>query len=707
MGRILIKVGDATRSIDESQLGEARAQFGADFHVLGPDENANRIADEHKEDVYGGVAGKIVTLGANAASAATLSGSDALIRAGGGGDVLRNLDEQNPITSTIGGIAGTLLPGGAISKIGKVAKEAVAVGKEAGTVARVVSSGIGSAAEGTVMGFQQGVHELALSKDPINAERIASVVGSNMLLGGGIGFAAGTLGRAAERGLSKAKSAIDEGLSARALGGEKGLQAARETELQTIEQAKLADRAALADTLGTHQTTSGVGAALTGISDSTDVIAGKLTKAEDSVGRLLDNPKAIAKSTDALETALQREEHALEQMAKASETIRATTVTTAEHAAAIDSIPARLESNRAMQAKIASIAAEPASTKLAAIDKAIETSGSKVEQSEASKLATGIVAGPTFGAVAGAVGSIPVIGQIPGLAHLAGAKAAALVGDLMTGKLANATAAAAQRTSDAIGAFVKGGERLAGAAVPAAVTALRAIRYAPEDTTKNPKVNPSAPPLAKVYQERASELRSQVAYDETGTTRMRPEARQAVAARLAPIRAHDPVLADQIETVTARKVEFLADKLPKRPDLSTMVIGRDRWSPSDMEMRKFARFAAAVEDPGSVEERLAHGKMTPEDAEAYKAVYPERFASLVQQLTTHLGELRHSLSYEKQLALSMFSGVPITAAMNPQILDTLQLSYPPEGTQAQPAEPQFGSVSKSLPSPTPAQTRSN
>ena len=168
-----------------------------------------------------------------------------------------------------------------------------------------------------------------------------------------------------------------------------------------------------------------------------------------------------------------------------------------------------------------------------------------------------------------------------------------------------------------------------------------------------------------------------------------------------------PILADRMETTTARRIGFLASKLPRRPGLG-MQIGPDTWRPSDFEIRKFARYAASVEDPQSVVERAANGSITPEDAEALREVYPEMFAEARNDILARLPELQKNLPYQKRLALSIFFGVPVDPAMTPQVLGLLQGNFAEEpgtdgGMQPPTAAPQFGSVSK--PEPTAAQER--
>ena len=62
------------------------------------------------------------------------------------------------------------------------------------------------------------------------------------------------------------------------------------------------------------------------------------------------------------------------------------------------------------------------------------------------------------------------------------------------------------------------------------------------------------------------------------------------------------------------------------------------------------------------------------------------------------------------VALSMLTGVPVVASMDPRIMEVLQGTFAeeagPDGTGPK-AKPNFGSVSKSAPEPTPAQARSS
>jgi hypothetical protein len=91
-----------------------------------------------------------------------------------------------------------------------------------------------------------------------------------------------------------------------------------------------------------------------------------------------------------------------------------------------------------------------------------------------------------------------------------------------------------------------------------------------------------------------------------------------------------------------------------------------------------------------------------------RTVYPETFAQIQTRIIEKLPELRKTLPYNRRVALSIFSGVPVDPAMRPDILGVLQGQFESEpgtegGTQQATPAPQFGSIEK--PDPTPAQSR--
>lgn len=386
---------------------------------------------------------------------------------------------------------------------------------------------------------------------------------------------------------------------------------------------------------------------------------------------------------------------------------------------AFEKIGGLLEQNRALQAKIEGSTAtalpgrnELTSDRLTAIANARDVLSMPKPVAPEPGMVEKAARGALFGGVTGLAAHIPILGQIPGVAHLVGAKGADAIAGLVFGRMGKATAEIAER-SQALAKAVAGTAKAAEAYAPRVATqVLSAVRYAPPVERQRGAPEVAEPKsLAGLYKARTDEIKRQITTTEAGQSVMRPETRAQMAEKLKPIRVVDPVAADRIETLLARRMEYLASLIPRRPDYGTPQLGPDKWRPSDMQMRSFARSAAAVEDPAGVELRAAHGRIVPEDAAAYWHVYPERAQAFLADV---LGEAATSLakppSFQQQLTIGILAQKPIHPAMNKRVINVLQSQFTDEvgadkGTAAPKAQPSFGSMQKSPDAPTPSQAR--
>jgi hypothetical protein len=300
----------------------------------------------------------------------------------------------------------------------------------------------------------------------------------------------------------------------------------------------------------------------------------------------------------------------------------------------------------------------------------------------------------------------PVVG-VP-MALVGAGVASKKIAGMVFGRLGKAGDAAAQRMAGALERVVKAAETSTRYAPVTAVKALERSMFAPPEDKKPPAKVKGRGRLVAAFRAREKEIRSQTTPGPDGKATMRPHARQEMAERLSPVRALSPGLADKMETAANRRIGYLADRLPKRPDLPGRDMGPDTWRPSDYAIRNFARAVRAVEDPAGIVERAANLTATPQDGDALREVYPEMFAELQQWLAENLPELRKRLPYKQRLMLSMLTGVPMDPALDPRILRRLQAHFAEEpgtsgGFEPPRAKPQFGSVRR--PDPTPAQER--
>lgn len=641
---------------------QVQAHLDAGFRPEGGAGAAQRVVGDVREERYGGALGKATAGALGVARTVTLGGSDVLANLTGDDDAVAAYREVNPGASLVGEIAGAFVPVGAGAAAGRLGARIAKTGEGAGAVTRAVRAGAGYGAEGAIMGAGQGVSELALSDDPLSIERVASVMSSNVLFGGATGGAVGMGGSAVGSVLRKAKGALDEFASAAtAAGSDDVARKAFADDLAAFRQQTKDEKVFLA-TKGA-KTWEGVDDALK--KEMSEI--GKVSlEADRAMDRMLRNPKALASRPQRALDSLQQQEHALEKLVSRREDLARVFAadTSGARAAALDSAEKALARNREMQARIADLTATPAAA----------TGKSMGEQ---------MAGGAAYSLGSSLASAVPVIG--PFLAPFAGAKAAQVVGD----GLGKAAKQQAQRMADGIGMFLNVGGKVAPAAPVLATKVLGALAFGSEKATDAS--------LASLYRARSTEIQKQVATGPDGRAMMRPDARQKMAAQLAPVRAADPLTADRIETQAARRLAFLADNLPRRPDLGALETGPDRWQPSDLAMRSWARLAAAAEDPAGIVERMASGAVTPEDAKVMRELYPEMLAEMTQQILEQLPTLQKQLPYHRRLALSIMTGVPVDPAMNPRILRVLQGAFASEpgtegGTQAPRAQAAFGSV---------------
>lgn len=766
MGAFLAPNGEVV-VIDDPVLAQRALDTG--YKPVSAPTAGAALTKEQAPDAGAAVAG--VTAGL---SGATLGLSDAFLAGIGDRASTRALHdtrEAHPTASAIGTGVGALAPAfisGGESLLAAPTRFASGVGRAASTAAaeagvgRLGSAVLGGAAEGALYGAGNSVSELALSDDPLTMERAASSLSSNLLFGSATGGVLGGAFNVVERGISRAKGVVDGVLERAAAkdvvqtGGagavsdaeiasldKTGLKAAREAELEAVDRARDPARQQFADDLQAHHVASDQEKVWIYANNNADKYVAEQgpvsMRVNKGIRRLLDNVEGIKANPGRALDLLQQEDQMLNRLEvrgnkdiveynrafkAAPGTIRDEILQNKlpgyvvgpgglradspliddavdreivrrfggldepvlpEHLRVVkDHIGDARFRNRDLQEQLAKLQAEPTSARLIKIDNAIDALNDP-----------SLKAARSLGERA--LHAIPVVGRVAELASAAGAAAKGLRGAVGRGM---------RKTAEATSAFLARAEKAAAATAPVATRVLASVRYAPHDDKKEP------PPatLAGLYKARTDEIKSQTAYDTAGVPKLRPEARARMAAQLDGVRAADPIAADRIETLAARRIEYLSSLIPRRPDFGIAQLGPDDWQPSDMQMRSFARSVAAVENPAAVEERVARGVVTPEDAAAYWAVYPERAQHFKTEIVNGMATSKTRMPYRKRLALGIFTGTPLDPSMHPVVLARLQGHFAAEpgtqgGTQAPIAQPQFGSLKKSVEVPTPAQTR--
>lgn len=176
----------------------------------------------------------------------------------------------------------------------------------------------------------------------------------------------------------------------------------------------------------------------------------------------------------------------------------------------------------------------------------------------------------------------------------------------------------------------------------------------------------------------------------------------AISAELGSLPEHAPATAEGMGAVMARAVQFLSSKAPKEPEqpMGEVQALRRPFRPSPTEVARFARYLAAVEDPGGVLEDMAGGLVTREAVEAMEQVYPTLWGELRGKLVERLATAGSSLDYRQRLALGQVLGPQVVVAASPRALEALQSTFdgPPAGESAgrAPAPPPDGKVGKRI-----------
>ncbi len=648
---------------------------------------------------------------------------------------------------------------GALGKIAKYSpvglaeragERIAAKGIGGGAIKQIGYAGAGLAAEGVAVSLGESLSDYSLATSDLEREQIIGNVGSNVVMGaatgGALGGAVKGVGLALKKGKKVADSIATKADEKRALAklpddvaglDLEGIKSARKAEQDLISEQIFESATSYQKLAGDINPMLAAGAK--------DKIS--LISLRRKIDNALANPKGFKKSPGSkIEDALQREELAYRKILDGGEDLMAklakedavlvkrldavedgvltgklaskygdltgqkitkaasdtgVKVATGEidslkralengqlggaRKQALDRIPELIEANLAQQNAISMLkeGATPRLTELRMAEDAIKSAPKEVKG-----IAQRVGEGTVLSVATAGLASI----GFPWLpAAIIGSSVSDKLSSMIFGKLGKAAKKTAEKTSGYIDTFLDASAKVAQVTPPLATKVLAGVRFGEEDKADR-SFHKSE--LAKAFKAREAELYSKVIMGRNGIT-MKPSARRAVASQLAGVRLSDPVLADSMESMINRRISFLARKIPKRPDYMKDSVGPDTWTPSNEEMRGWARYVAAAEDPSGVEERLADGTITPEDVEAYREVYPQRYQDIRQKIAAGLPELQATLPITKRIALSLFTDLDVEPALNPIIFGRLQAQYGEEpgtegGSQAPLPQANFG-----------------
>ena len=362
----------------------------------------------------------------------------------------------------------------------------------------------------------------------------------------------------------------------------------------------------------------------------------------------------------------------------------------------IDSAPILLQKNDELRAAIRATdeaVAPPTSERLIQLEGALEEAKAPIKKSVLGDFTSDVAKGSFYGFamkyLPGGVLATPA-------AMWVARKGVNLVDNLLemvNGRATRAAAEQTQRLEGVVQALTTGGRLVDRVKGPTAMAILSQTSFGQTDGTEKYDT------LHDAFQARASELRALVEPDGQGGLMMRMERRQEVAAQYAGIKEVDPLMADMIETAMAKRVVFMASKLPPVPDALGMMMSDMQPRASESQMRDFALAVWATDNPIGVIEKVTEGSVTPVEAEAVQTLSPGILSEFHERMAESVEyAMDKPLRLSQKISLSILLDRPMDPSLHPSVLRVLQNNFidePSDGAMGAPkASPQFGSVSK-------------
>ena len=136
-----------------------------------------------------------------------------------------------------------------------------------------------------------------------------------------------------------------------------------------------------------------------------------------------------------------------------------------------------------------------------------------------------------------------------------------------------------------------------------------------------------------------------------------------------------PALSAAATTVAVRAATYLGSAAPASPQQSSAFQQLPPRKPSDSELETFARKLEAVQDPTVVLNDLAKGRVSRDQVEAVKFVYPKLFAAMQGRVMQEVARFPHELPYPTRIALSVLFEIPADPSMESDNILAFQKTF--------------------------------
>lgn len=155
--------------------------------------------------------------------------------------------------------------------------------------------------------------------------------------------------------------------------------------------------------------------------------------------------------------------------------------------------------------------------------------------------------------------------------------------------------------------------------------------------------------------------------------------KQTVRQSLRDVR--DPDVINAVYAVAQRKFDYLAKHAPVAPPPNPL--SKSKWQASPAEIERFARRVRAANDPVSVLDDVATGRVTPEGAETLREVYPQLYSEARVRLIEQAPKLSRSLPHGTIVRLSVLFDAPLVSSLEPDNLAAIQAAGKPQNDNGQ------------------------
>jgi hypothetical protein len=133
----------------------------------------------------------------------------------------------------------------------------------------------------------------------------------------------------------------------------------------------------------------------------------------------------------------------------------------------------------------------------------------------------------------------------------------------------------------------------------------------------------------------------------------------------------DPTMVAAAVKFRTNQIAYLAKVAPKEPPPSPFRRA-GQWKPDKVAAADFARRYAAAMDPNQALDQVEQKCLTPEAAEAYRAVYPLLFKQTRDRMFSQAAKLRITLPRNQLMRMSILFDLPLDSSLEPANLSHLQ-----------------------------------